>query len=236
MDEYEAMMGKLVIVRHGESLWNLANRFTGWVDVDLSENGVAEAQKAGHLLAAEGIVFHAAFTSVLKRAIRTLWIILDETDLMWIPIRSAWQLNERHYGALQGRDKAETAREYGDDQVHLWRRSYATPPPPLSEEDRFALQSDPRYADLRKEDLPTCESLKDTLNRVLPYWHQVIVPELKMQKDIIISAHGNSIRALIKHLDGISDSDIVGLEIPTGVPLVYELDAELRPTQSAYLK
>ncbi len=229
-------MGKLVIVRHGESLWNLANRFTGWVDVDLSENGVAEARKAGHLLAAEGIIFHAAFTSVLKRAIRTLWIILDETDLMWIPIRSAWQLNERHYGALQGRDKAETAQAYGDDQVHLWRRSYATPPPPLSEEDRAALGSDPRYADLKKEDLPTCESLKDTLNRVLPYWHRAIVPELKMQKDVIVSAHGNSIRALVKHLDGISDSDIAELEIPTGVPLVYELDADLRPIHSAYLK
>lgn len=228
-------MVKLIVVRHGQSLWNLANRFTGWVDVDLSDNGMAEAKRAGQLLAAEGIAFHVAFTSVLKRAIRTLWLILDETDRMWVPVQCSWRLNERHYGALQGRDKAETAAEYGKDQVHIWRRSYATPPPPLSDEDMTALSADPRYADLKEGELPRCESLKDTLERVLPYWHNTIVPELRKKKNLVISAHGNSIRALVKHLEGISDSDITDLEIPTGVPLVYDLDAELHPTRSAYL-
>ena len=232
----EIIMVKLVVVRHGQSLWNLANRFTGWVDVDLSDNGVAEAKKAGKLLAAEGIVFHGAFTSVLKRAIRTLWIILDETDLMWVPIHCSWRLNERHYGALQGRDKAQTAEAYGKEQVHAWRRSYAISPPPLSDPDVKAMRNDPRYAGLEKSELPQSESLKDTLERVLPYWHQIIVPELRKQRNLIISAHGNSIRALVKHLDGISDSDIVGLEIPTGVPLVYDLDADLHPIKSGYLE
>jgi len=229
-------MGKLVIIRHGQSLWNLANRFTGWVDVDLSEKGMAEAKKAGQSLAAEGIIFHAAFTSVLKRAIRTLWIILDETDLMWVPIACSWRLNERHYGGLQGLDKAKTAEIYGSEQVHIWRRSYTTPPPPLADEDAAAMQADARYTDLRKDDFPKCESLKDTLERVLPYWHNAVVPELREQKNVIISAHGNSLRALVKHLDGLSDEEIVNVEIPTGVPLVYELDTDLRPIKSAYLE
>ena len=230
------LMAKLVIVRHGQSEWNLANRFTGWVDVDLSTNGVAEATTAGRLLAAEGLAIDAAYTSVLKRAIRTLWLILDETDRMWIPVHCAWRLNERHYGALQGLDKAETAQKFGADQVHVWRRSHATPPPALDEDGLLALRSDPRYADLADGDLPRSESLKDTQDRVLPYWHERIVPELKQGKNLIISAHGNSIRALLKHLDGISDADITGLEIPTGVPLLYELDDGLRPTNKTYLK
>lgn len=229
-------MAKLVIVRHGQSEWNLANRFTGWVDVDLSTNGVAEATKAGRLLAAEGLAIDAAYTSVLKRAIRTLWLILDETDRMWIPVHCSWRLNERHYGALQGLDKAQTAQKFGADQVHIWRRSYATPPPALDEDGLLVLRTDPRYADLADGDLPGSESLKDTQDRVLPYWHETIVPELKQGKNLIISAHGNSIRALLKHLDGISDADIAGLEIPTGAPLLYELDDGLHPMNKTYLE
>ncbi|AEK63886.1 2,3-diphosphoglycerate-dependent phosphoglycerate mutase [Collimonas fungivorans] len=228
-------MYKLVLMRHGESTWNLANRFTGWVDVDLTEKGVAEARQAGQLLKEAGFTFDLAYTSVLKRAIRTLWGTLDEMDLMWLPVRHHWRLNERHYGALQGLNKAETAAKYGDEQVMVWRRSYDTPPMPLEPGDPRTSYDDPRYAGLKREEIPLTECLKDTVARVLPFWNDEIAPSIRSGKRIIISAHGNSLRALIKMLDGISDQDIVGLNIPNGQPLVYELDADLKPIKSYYL-
>ena len=228
-------MYKIVLMRHGESTWNLANRFTGWVDVDLTEKGVAEARQAGQLLKEAGFTFDLAYTSVLKRAIRTLWGTLDEMDLMWLPVRHHWRLNERHYGALQGLNKAETAAKYGDEQVMVWRRSYDTPPMPLEPDDPRTSYDDPRYAGLKREEIPLTECLKDTVARVLPFWNDEIAPAIRSGKRIIISAHGNSLRALIKMLDGISDQDIVGLNIPNGQPLVYELDADLKPIKSYYL-
>ncbi|MBN2128549.1 MAG: 2,3-diphosphoglycerate-dependent phosphoglycerate mutase [Sedimentisphaerales bacterium] len=228
-------MIKLVMVRHGQSTWNLANRFTGWTDVDLSEQGVREAHEAAAVLKKEGYAFDLAYTSVLKRALRTLWIILDEMDLMWIPVHRSWRLNERHYGALQGLNKKETADEYGLEQVQIWRRSYDTPPEPLSREDRRHPCHDRRYADVPAELLPATESLKTTLERVLPYWHEVIAPTLREGKKVLIAAHGNSMRALVKYLDGVSDADIVKLNIPTGIPLVYELDDDLRAQRHYYL-
>lgn len=228
-------MHKLVLLRHGESLWNKENRFTGWTDVDLTETGREQARSAGHYLREEGFAFDLAFTSVLKRAIRTLWIALDEMDRMWIPVRRAWQLNERHYGSLQGLNKAETAEKYGDEQVLVWRRSYDTPPPPLEKDDERYPGHDPRYANLDPEQLPLTECLKDTVERFLPYWHGSIAPEIRAGKKVIIAAHGNSLRALAKYLDDISDEDILGLNIPTGMPLVYDLDDELRPQRNYYL-
>jgi len=225
----------LVLLRHGESDWNRENRFTGWTDVDLSPAGIAEAHEAARLLAADGFTFDVAYTSVLKRAIRTLWIVLDDLDLMWLPIHGSWRLNERHYGALQGLNKAETAREYGDDQVHIWRRSYDVPPPPLEPTDPRFPGRDRRYADLADAELPRTESLKDTVARFLPYWHAEIAPEVRKGRRVLIAAHGNSLRALVKYLDGVSDEEIVGLNIPTGVPLVYELDEELRLMGHRYL-
>jgi len=228
-------MYKIVFMRHGESTWNLANRFTGWVDVDLTEKGVAEAKQAGKLLKDAGFTFDQAYTSVLKRAIRTLWTTLDEMDLMYLPVQHDWRLNERHYGALQGLNKAETAAQYGDEQVLVWRRSYDTPPLPLEPSDPRASYHDPRYAGLQREQIPLTECLKDTVARVLPAWNDTIAPAIRAGKKIIISAHGNSLRALIKYLDGISDDAIVGLNIPNGQPLVYELDADLKPIKSYYL-
>jgi 2,3-bisphosphoglycerate-dependent phosphoglycerate mutase len=228
-------MIKLVLLRHGESIWNKENLFTGWTDVDLSEQGKAEANQAGELLKAEGFTFDVAFTSVLKRAIRTLWIALDALDLMWIPVEHSWRLNERHYGALQGLNKAQTAAKYGDEQVLVWRRSYDEPPPPLEKSDPRYPGADPRYRGLSPSEIPLTECLKDTVARFLPYWHQTIVPAIKSGKKVIIAAHGNSLRALVKHLDQMSDHDIVGLNIPTGVPLVYELDQELKPLRHYYL-
>lgn len=228
-------MYKLVLVRHGQSTWNLENRFTGWTDVDLTDLGREEAQKAGELLKEEGFTFDIAFTSVLKRAIRTLNIVLDEMDLMWIPVEKSWRWNERHYGALQGLNKAETAEKFGDEQVHIWRRSYDTPPPPLEETDPRHPGKDPRYADLSKEELPETECLKDTVERFLPYWEKEVAPVVKSGKKVIVAAHGNTIRALVKYLDNISDEDIADLNIPTGIPLVYELDADLKPIKSYYL-
>lgn len=226
-------MHKLVLIRHGESQWNKENRFTGWKDVDLSEKGKEEAAAAGKLLKAEGFIFDEAYTSVLKRAIRTLWIVLDEMDSMWIPVTKSWLLNERHYGGLQGLDKAETAAKYGEDQVKIWRRSYDIPPPELDESDERYLGNDRRYADVRP--FPATECLKDTVARVVPYWQNEIAPKVASGKRLIVAAHGNSLRALVKHLDGISDDDIVNLNIPTGVPLVYELDASLTTQKSYYL-
>jgi len=226
---------KVVLLRHGESIWNMENRFTGWTDVDLSERGFAEAHRAGRLLKAEGYVFDAAFTSVLKRAIRTLWIALDEMDLMWIPVHYSWRLNERHYGALQGLNKAETAAKYGHDQVKNWRRSYAVRPPALTREDARWPGRDLRYRDLDPHDISLTECLKDTVDRFLPCWHEAIAPSVKSGQKVIVAAHGNSLRALVKFLDNISDDDIVELNIPTGVPLVYELDANLRPITRYYL-
>ncbi|MTW03524.1 2,3-diphosphoglycerate-dependent phosphoglycerate mutase [Pseudoduganella ginsengisoli] len=228
-------MYKIVFMRHGESTWNLENRFTGWTDVDLTEKGVAEAKAAGKVLKEEGYTFDLAYTSVLKRAIRTLWLTLDEMDMMYLPIKHDWRLNERHYGGLQGLDKAETAAKYGDEQVLVWRRSYDTPPPPLAENDDRTSFNDPRYAGLPKASIPLTECLKDTVARVMPAWDEEIAPAIRAGKKIIISAHGNSLRALIKMLDGISDSDIVGLNIPNGQPLVYELDADLKPIRHYYL-
>ncbi|NIO08769.1 MAG: 2,3-diphosphoglycerate-dependent phosphoglycerate mutase, partial [Deltaproteobacteria bacterium] len=226
---------KLVLLRHGESIWNKENRFTGWTDVDLSRRGIKEAQKAGQSLKEKGYTFDVAFTSVLKRAIRTLWLVLDEMDLMWIPVYRSWRLNERHYGALQGLNKAETAVKYGNKQVLIWRRSYDIRPPALEEKDERNPAKDPIYADLDRKDIPLTECLKDTVERFLPYWHEVLAPTVKSGKRVIISAHGNSLRALVKYLDHISDNDIVGLNIPTGIPLVYELDEELKPIKSYYL-
>ncbi|OJW21014.1 MAG: phosphoglyceromutase [Planctomycetales bacterium 71-10] len=228
-------MPKIVLLRHGESIWNKENLFTGWYDVDLSDQGKVEAKKAGEVLKAEGFTFDVAFTSVLKRAIRTLWFALDELDQLWIPVTKSWKLNERHYGALQGLNKAQTAAKYGDEQVLVWRRSYDTPPPALEESDPRYPGSDPRYAGLTKDELPKTECLKDTVARVIPYWDETIAPAIKSGKKVIIAAHGNSLRALVKYLDGISDDDIVGLNIPTGVPLVYELDDDLKPIKSYYL-
>ncbi len=228
-------MIKLVLLRHGESDWNKENRFTGWTDVDLSEKGIAEAHEAGKLLREGGYVFDVAYTSVLKRAIRTLWIVLDELDQMWIPIYNTWRLNERHYGALQGLNKAETAAKFGDKQVLIWRRSYDIPPPALTPDDPRYPGNDPRYASLGPGELPLTECLKDTVARFLPYWHETIVPALKEGKRVLIAAHGNSLRALVKYLDNISDSDIIELNIPTGIPLVYELDDDLKPIRHYYL-
>jgi 2,3-bisphosphoglycerate-dependent phosphoglycerate mutase len=228
-------MVKLVLLRHGESIWNKENLFTGWTDVDLSDQGKSEAKRAGELLKSGGFVFDLAFTSVLKRAIRTLWITLDELDLMWIPVEHSWRLNERHYGALQGLNKAQTAAKYGDEQVLVWRRSYDVRPPALDESDPQYPGTDPRYRGLNPSELPRTECLKDTVGRFLPYWHQAIVPTIRSGKKVIITAHGNSLRALVKHLDLISDQDIVGLNIPTGVPLVYDLDDQLKPIRHYYL-
>ncbi len=228
-------MYRVVLLRHGESAWNKENRFTGWTDVDLSERGVAEAHRAGAFLKAQGYVFDLAFTSVLRRAIRTLWITLDEMDLMWIPVHHSWRLNERHYGALQGLNKAETAQKYGDAQVKIWRRSYDIPPPALTTDDPRWPGLDPRYTNLAPEELPLTECLKDTVARFLPYWHSTIAPAVCSGQRVIIAAHGNSLRALVKYLDDVSESDIVELNIPTGVPLVYELDAQLKPISHYYL-
>lgn len=228
-------MYKLVLVRHGQSSWNLENRFTGWTDVDLTDLGREEARKAGELLKQEGFKFDIAFTSVLKRAIRTLWIALDELDQMWLPVEKSWRLNERHYGALQGLNKSETAEKFGADQVHEWRRSYDTPPPALETGDERSAANDPRYADLAKDELPMTECLKDTVDRFLPYWHSEIAPKIKSGKKVIVAAHGNTIRALVKYLDNVSEADIAELNIPTGIPLVYELDADLKPIKSYYL-
>lgn len=228
-------MHKLVLLRHGQSTWNKENRFTGWTDVDLTEKGVAEARAAGQLLKEEGYAFDIAYTSVLKRAIRTLWIALDEMDRMWLPIEHSWRLNERHYGALQGLNKAETAAKFGEDQVKKWRRAYDTPPPALEDGDPRLEIGNPRYASLAPREFPRTECLKDTVDRFLPYWHDTIAPTVRSGKSVIIAAHGNSLRALIKYLDNISDADIVGLNVPTGQPLVYELDAGLKPIRSYYL-
>jgi 2,3-bisphosphoglycerate-dependent phosphoglycerate mutase len=228
-------MHKLVLIRHGESEWNKENRFTGWKDVDLSEKGKEEARAAGKLLKAEGFAFDEAYTSVLKRAIRTLWTILDEMDLMWIPETKSWLLNERHYGALQGLDKSEMAAQYGEEQVLIWRRSYDVPPGPLEETDERYLGNDPRYASIEPGKFPKTECLKDTVARVVPYWQTEIAPKVKAGKRLIIAAHGNSLRALVKYLDNVSDEQITQLNIPTGIPLVYELDADLKPIGSRYL-
>jgi len=226
---------KLVLLRHGESVWNQENRFTGWTDVGLSEKGIEEAKAAGELLRREGYDFDLAFTSVLKRAIKTLWIVLEDMDRMWIPTQKSWRLNERHYGALQGLNKAETAAKFGDAQVKIWRRAYDTPPPPLDDGDPRLEINDPRYAEVERVAFPRTECLKDTVVRFLPYWHAAIAPAVRSGKRIIIAAHGNSLRALVKYLDNVSDADIVELNIPTGQPLVYELDSELKPIRHYYL-
>jgi len=228
-------MYTLVMLRHGQSTWNLENRFTGWTDVGLTDLGRQEAHNAGKQLRENGFIFDLAFTSVLKRAIHTLWITLEEMELEWIPVYNAWQLNERHYGALQGLNKAETATKFGEAQVKVWRRSYDVPPPALEWEDPRHPHFDPRYDGLAKAELPACESLKLTLERVLPYWHNTLAPTIKSGKRVLVAAHGNSLRAMVKYLDNISDQEIVELNIPTGIPLVYELDDELRPLKSYYL-
>jgi 2,3-bisphosphoglycerate-dependent phosphoglycerate mutase len=228
-------MTKLVLLRHGESTWNRENRFTGWTDVDLSERGREEAHEAGRLLKDGGFAFDVAHTSVLKRAIRTLWIALDELDQMWIPVIKSWRLNERHYGGLQGLNKAETAARHGEAQTKIWRRSYDIPPPPLDAGDERDPAGDPRYAGLSRAELPLTESLKDTVARFIPYWRDTIAPEVRAGRRVLIAAHGNSLRALVKHLDRISDADIVERNIPTGIPLVYELDDRLEPLRSYYL-
>jgi len=228
-------MKTLVLLRHGESTWNRENRFTGWTDVDLSATGVEEARAAGRQMLGEGYHFDLAYTSVLKRAIRTLWIALDEMDRMWIPVTKTWRLNERHYGALQGLNKLETVEKHGEQQVKIWRRSYDIRPPALSPDDERAPRRDPRYADLKPEEIPLTECLKDTVDRVLPYWHQTIAPVVRSGKRVLIASHGNSLRALVKYLDNISDNDIVGLNIPTGIPLVYELNDDLTPIRHFYL-
>jgi len=228
-------MKKIVLLRHGESIWNKENRFTGWTDVDLSEKGIEEAKKAAEVLKKEGFIFDLAFTSVLKRAIRTLWLVLDGMDLMWIPVYNSWRLNERHYGSLQGLNKSETASKYGEEQVLIWRRSYSIPPMPLDKKDPRYPGLDPRYKDLSLKDLPLTECLKDTVARFLPYWHETIQPAVKSGKRIIIAAHGNSLRALVKYLDDISEEKIINLNIPTGIPLVYELDDNLKPIKNYYL-
>jgi 2,3-bisphosphoglycerate-dependent phosphoglycerate mutase len=228
-------MYKLVLIRHGESTWNLENRFTGWTDVGLTDTGVEQARQGGRLLKEAGYDFDIAYTSVLKRAIWTLWHALDELDRTWLPVINDWRLNERHYGALQGLNKADMAKQYGDQQVLIWRRSYDTPPPPLAPDDPRGQRKDPRYARLAPEQIPLTECLKDTVARVLPCWNEVLAPAIRSGQRVLVSAHGNSMRALVKYLDGISDADIVGLNIPNGIPLVYELDAALRPIKSYYL-
>jgi 2,3-bisphosphoglycerate-dependent phosphoglycerate mutase len=228
-------MKTLVLLRHGESTWNRENRFTGWVDVPLSEKGAAEALEAGRRLAAEGYVFDLAYTSVLKRAIKTLWVVLEQMDLMWIPVIRDWRLNERHYGGLTGLDKAQTAAKHGEDQVLIWRRSYDTPPPAFSPGDPANPSNGRRYAKLEESQRPLTESLKETVARVVPYWESTIAPRVAAGERVLIAAHGNSLRALVKHLDGISEKEIVGLNIPTGIPLVYELDDRLKPQRSFYL-
>ena len=228
-------MNTLVLLRHGESVWNRENRFTGWTDVDLSDRGGTEAHRAGTLLRKEGYTFDIAYTSVLKRAIRTLWIVLDELDLMWIPVERSWCLNERHYGALQGLNKAETAEKHGEAEVHTWRRSYDVRPPALARTDERYPGADPRYRDIPQTELPLTECLKDTVDRFLPFWHHTISSSIQSGRRVLIAAHGNSLRALVKYLDGISDKEITGLNIPTGVPLVYELDDDLKPAGHRYL-
>jgi len=228
-------MHKLVLLRHGESLWNRENRFTGWTDVDLTDHGREEARRAGRLLKESGYTFDVAYTSVLKRAVKTLWLALEEMDLMWIPIHNSWRLNERHYGALQGLNKAETAQKFGEEQVLVWRRSYDTPPPALAADDPRHPGGDPRYATLSGAELPRTECLKDTVARFLPYWHETIAPSVRSGRRVVIAAHGNSIRALVKYLDDVSDADIIGLNIPTAIPLVYELDDALKPLRHYYL-
>ena len=228
-------MYKLVLIRHGESTWNLENRFTGWTDVDLTPTGVAQAQNAGRLLKADGYEFDVAYTSVLKRAIRTLYLALDEMDCMWLPVVKSWRLNERHYGGLQGLNKADMAKQYGADQVLIWRRSYDTPPPELEQNDPRSERGDARYAKLDPQQVPLTECLKDTVARVMPFWNESMAPAIKAGKRIVVAAHGNSIRALVKYLDNISDEDIVGLNIPNGIPLVYELDENLKPIRHYYL-
>ena len=229
------MTYKVIFLRHGQSQWNLENRFTGWTDVPLSDKGVEEARAAGKLLKAEGFSFDAAYTSTLKRAIKTLWLVLEEMDEMWIPVTKDWHLNERHYGALQGYNKAEMAEKVGEAQVKVWLRSYDVPPPALEADDPRYPGSDPRYKNLTAAELPLTECLKDTVERVLPYWNDVICPELRAGKSLIIAAHGNSLRALIKYLDNVSDEEIIGLNIPTGIPLLYELDENMRPVSHRYL-
>ena len=228
-------MKKIVLLRHGESTWNKENRFTGWTDVDLSPKGIEEARAAGRQMIEDGFVFDVAYTSVLKRAVRTLWLALEEMDLMWIPEYKTWRLNERHYGALQGLNKLETVQKHGEDQVKIWRRSYDIRPPALSVDDPRAPSRDPRYADLKREEVPMTECLKDTVGRVLPYWNQTIAPAVRSGQRVLIASHGNSIRALVKYLDKISDEKIVELNIPTGIPLVYELNDDLSPIRSYYL-
>ena len=228
-------MHKVVLLRHGESTWNKENRFTGWTDVDLSQKGVQEAIDGGLVLTKEGYTFDLGYTSVLKRAIKTFNIVCEQMDLLWIPVERSWRLNERHYGALQGLNKAETAAKFGEDQVKIWRRSYDIPPPALTADDERFPGKDPRYMGLSKSDLPLTECLKDTVARFLPYWHETIAPAIKSGKRVLVAAHGNSLRALVKYLDNVPDADIVELNIPTGMPLVYELDADLKPTKSYYL-
>ena len=228
-------MYKIVLVRHGESVWNKENRFTGWTDVDLSDTGMTEAREAGRILKKEGYVFDIAYTSLLKRAIHTLWLMLDELDQAWLPVEKSFRLNERHYGALQGLNKSEMAEKYGEEQVHTWRRSYDVLPPALEPDDTRQPKFDPRYAGIPEEELPGAESLKETVARVLPCWHGTIVPAIKSRKRVLVSAHGNSLRALVKYLDSIPESEIVSLNIPTGIPLVYELDAALKPLTHYYL-
>ncbi|RZL09640.1 MAG: 2,3-diphosphoglycerate-dependent phosphoglycerate mutase [Rubrivivax sp.] len=228
-------MYKLVLIRHGESTWNLENRFTGWTDVDLTDTGIEQAKQAGRLLKAEGYEFDVAYTSVLKRAIHTLWHALDEMDRPWLPVVNSWRLNERHYGGLQGLNKAETAKQYGDEQVLVWRRSYDTPPPALEANDPRGQRQDIRYSKLKPEQIPLTECLKDTVERVLPFWNESMAPAIKAGRRIVVAAHGNSIRALVKYLDGIGDDEIVGVNIPNGIPLVYELDADLKPIRHYYL-
>jgi len=228
-------MHKLVLIRHGESTWNLENRFTGWTDVDLTPTGVSQAISAGKLLRDKGWDFDIAYTSVLKRAIHTLWHALDQMDRTWLPVEKDWRLNERHYGALQGLNKSDMAKQYGDEQVLVWRRSYDTPPPALAPSDPRSERSDRRYADLQPDQVPLSECLKDTVDRVMPFWNDTLAPAIRSGQRVLVSAHGNSIRAMVKYLDGISEQDIVGLNIPNGIPLVYELDAELRPLKRYYL-
>ena len=226
---------KIVLLRHGESVWNKENRFTGWTDVDLTDKGVQEAKKAGVVLQEKEFIFDVVFTSVLKRAVRTTWLVLEQMDLMWVPVVNSWRLNERHYGALQGLNKADTAAKHGEEQVHIWRRSYDIRPPALEKSDPRYPGNEPKYRDLSEDELPCVECLKDTVERFLPFWHEAIVPEIKNNKNVLISAHGNSLRALVKHLDNVSDKDILELNIPTGIPLVYELDADLKPLKHYYL-
>ncbi len=228
-------MYKIVLLRHGESLWNKENRFTGWTDVDLTDGGIQEAHSAGKILKDSGYNFDIAFTSVLKRAIRTLWIVLDEMDLMWIPVQNSWRLNERHYGALQGLNKAETAKKYGEEQVTLWRRSADVRPPALDKNDPRYPGHDPRYANLKESELPLTENLIDTINRVIPYWNSTIAPTIRSGKKVIVVAHGNSLRGLVKYLDNLSNEEVIALNIPTGIPLVYELDDNLKPIKHYYL-